>query len=162
MNKIQKSEIVNTLTEQFKSANAVVMCDYRGLTVGNLESLRKIAREKDTKVQVVKNTLATIALNNAGMSGIDIVDTNIFVWGEDAIAAAKTVVEFAKANDKFTLRTAYIDGQAADEAKVRTFATLPGREELLGMLASVWMGPVRNFTIGLDALKNKREEEAAA
>jgi len=79
MNKTQKSEIVNTLTEEFKSANAVVMCDYRGLTVGNLESLRKIAREKDTKVQVVKNTLATIALNNAGMSGIDIVDTNIFV-----------------------------------------------------------------------------------
>ncbi|MCX6072881.1 MAG: 50S ribosomal protein L10 [Campylobacterales bacterium] len=162
MNKTQKSEIVNTLTEAFKSANAVVMCDYRGLTVGNLESLRKIAREKDTKVQVVKNTLATIALNNAGMSGIDIVDTNIFIWGEDAIAAAKTVVEFAKANDKFSLRTAYIDGQAADEAKVRAFATLPGREELLGMLASVWMGPVRNFTIGLDALKRKREEEAAA
>jgi len=161
MNKTQKSEIVNALTEEFKSANAVVMCDYRGLTVSNLESLRKIARGKETKVQVVKNTLATIALNNAGMSGIDIVDTNIFVWGNDAIAAAKTVVEFAKENDKFTLRTAYIDGQAADEKKVRAFATLPGREELLGMLASVWMGPVRNFTIGLDALKRKREEEAA-
>lgn len=161
MNKTQKSEIVNTLTEEFKSANAVVMCDYRGLTVSNLESLRKIARGKETKVQVVKNTLATIALNNAGMTGIDIVDTNIFVWGNDAIAAAKTVVEFAKENDKFTLRTAYIDGQAADENKVRAFATLPGREELLGMLASVWMGPVRNFTIGLDALKRKREEEAA-
>ncbi|MDO9208994.1 MAG: 50S ribosomal protein L10 [Sulfuricurvum sp.] len=161
MTKTQKSEIVNLLTEEFKGAKAVVMCDYRGLTVSNLESLRKIAREKETKVQVVKNTLATIALNNAGMSGVNIVDTNIFVWGEDAIAAAKTVVEFAKGNDKFTLRTAYIDGEAADETKVRAFATLPGREELLGMLASVWMGPVRNFTIGLDALKRKREEEAA-
>jgi large subunit ribosomal protein L10 len=161
MNKTQKSEIVNTLTSEFSSAKAVIMCDYRGLTVSNLESLRKIARGKETKVQVVKNTLATIALNNAGMTGIDIVDTNIFVWGDDAIAAAKTVVEFAKENDKFTLRTAYIDGEAADEQKVRAFATLPGREELLGMLASVWMGPVRNFTIGIDALKRKREEEAA-
>jgi len=161
MNKTQKSEIVNTLTSEFKTAAAVVMCDYRGLTVSDLESLRSIARAKETKVQVVKNTLASIALANADMTGITISDTNIFVWGADSIAAAKTVVEFAKAKDKFVIRTAYIDGKAADESKVRTFATLPGREELLGMLASVWMGPVRNFTIGLDALKRKKEEEAA-
>lgn len=157
MNKTQKSEIVNALTQEFKSAAAVVMCDYRGLTVSDLEELRKIARAKEIKVQVVKNTLASIALANADMTGISIIDTNIFVWGEDSIAASKTVVEFAKANDKFSIRTAYIDGQAADEQKVRAFATLPGREELLGMLASVWMGPVRNFTIGLDALKRQKE-----
>ena len=157
MNKTQKSEIVNTLTQEFKAAAAVVICDYRGLTVSDLESLRKIARSKETKVQVVKNTLASISLANADMTGIAISDTNIFVWGEDSIAATKTVVEFAKAKDKFVIRMAYIDGQPADEAKVRTFATLPGREELLGMLASVWMGPVRNFTIGLDALKRQKE-----
>lgn len=160
MNKAQKSEIVNALTEEFKSSAAVIMCDYRGLTVAELEELRKGARAKDTKVQVVKNTLATIALTNAQMSGIEIKDTNIFVWGADAIAASKTAVDFAKSNDKFVIRTAYIDGEAADENKVRAFATLPGREELLGMLASVWMGPVRNFTIGLDALKRKIEEVA--
>lgn len=161
MTKTQKAQIVSALTEEFKTASSVVMCDYRGLAVSDLEALRKLAREKDTRVQVVKNTLATIALNNAQMSGVEIVDTNIFIWGNDAIAAAKTVVDFAKTNEKFTIRTAYIDGEVADEAKVRAFATLPGREELLGMLASVWMGPVRNFTIGLDALKRKREEEAA-
>jgi large subunit ribosomal protein L10 len=161
MNKSQKSEIVSALTNEFKSSAAVIMCDYRGLAVPELEALRKIAREKDSKVQVVKNTLATIALNNAEMSGIEIKDTNIFIWGADAIAASKTAVDFAKSNDKFVIRTAYIDGQAADEKKVQAFATLPGREELLGMLASVWMGPVRNFTIGLDALKRKKEENAA-
>lgn len=157
MNKTQKSEIVNALTSEFKTAAAVVMCDYRGLTVSDLEELRKIARGKETRVQVVKNTLASIALSNADMTGLAISDTNIFVWGEDSIAAAKTVVEFAKSKDKFVIRMAYIDGEAADEKKVRAFATLPGREELLGMLASVWMGPVRNFTIGLDALKRQKE-----
>ncbi|MDP2077271.1 MAG: 50S ribosomal protein L10 [Sulfuricurvum sp.] len=157
MNKTQKSEIVNALTSEFKTAAAVVMCDYRGLTVSDLEELRKIARGKETKVQVVKNTLASISLANADMTGLAISDTNIFVWGEDSIAAAKTVVEFAKAKDKFVIRMAYIDGEPADEKKVRAFATLPGREELLGMLASVWMGPVRNFTIGLDALKRQKE-----
>ncbi|MGD9970683.1 MAG: 50S ribosomal protein L10 [Sulfuricurvum sp.] len=158
MNKTQKAEIVNALTEEFKTANAVIMCDYRGLTVANLEALRRMARAKDAKVQVVKNTLATIALKNADMNGIDIKDTNIFVWAPDAIAASKVAADFAKDNEKFAIRTAYIDGEPADENKVRAFATLPGREELLGMLASVWMGPVRNFTIGLDALKRKKEE----
>lgn len=160
MTKTQKSDIVSALSEEFKSAKAVVMCDYRGFTVAQLEVLRKDARSKDSKVQVIKNTLATIALKNADMTGVEILDTNIFIWGEDAIAASKTAVEFNKANDKFVIRAAYIDGEPADEKKVRAFATLPGREELLGMLASVWMGPVRNFTIGLDALKRKKEEAA--
>lgn len=161
MTKTQKHEIVSGLSEEFKNSKAVLMCDYRGLSVGELEQLRIAAKAKDVSVQVIKNTLATIALANASMSGVEIVDTNIFVWGEDAIAASKVVADFAKANDKFVIRNGYIDGEAADEAKIRAFASLPGREELLGMLASVWMGPVRNFTIGLDALKRKKEEEAA-
>ncbi len=161
MTKSKKAEIIDQLSESFKTANAVVMCDYRGLTVVELEALRNAARTKDVKVQVVKNTLATIALSNANMTGVDIVDTNIFVWGDDAIAACKTVADFAKNNEKFTIRNAYIDSEAADAAKVQAFAKLPGREELLGMLASVWMGPIRNFTIGLNALKEKVEAQAS-
>ena len=161
MTRAQKQEIISGLTEEFKAANAVVMCDFKGLSVSALENLRKIAREKEVKVQVVKNTLATVALNNAEMTGVEIKDTNIFIWGEDAIAAAKTVSTFAKDNDVFTVRNAYIDGEPADAAKVEAFSKLPGREELLGMLASVWMGPIRNFTIGLNALKEKKEEESA-
>jgi large subunit ribosomal protein L10 len=161
MTRAQKQEIISGLTEEFKAANAVVMCDFKGLTVSALEELRKIAREKEVKVQVVKNTLATVALNNAEMTGVEIKDTNIFIWGEDAIAAAKTVSTFAKDNEIFTVRNAYIDGEPADAAKVEAFSKLPGREELLGMLASVWMGPIRNFTIGLNALKEKNEQESA-
>jgi large subunit ribosomal protein L10 len=161
MTRTKKAEIIDSLTNEFKAANAVVMCDYKGLTVSAIEGLRKIAREKEVKVQVVKNTLATIALNNADMTGVDIKDTNIFIWGEDAIAAAKTVAQFAKEEETFVIRNAYIDGEAADAAKVEAFSKLPGREELLGMLASVWMGPVRNFTIGLNALKEKNEAEAS-
>ena len=160
MNRTQKAEIIETLTAEFKNANCVVMCDYRGLNVPELEALRKIARAKETKVQVVKNTLATIALKNADMTGIEIKDTNIFIWGEDPVATAKTAADFAKSNDKFVIRTAYIDGEAADAAKVEAFSKLPGREELLGMLAATWMAPLTNFVFGLDALKKKREEEA--
>jgi len=161
MTKSQKAEIIDFLSAEFKAANCVVMCEYKGLSVSELENLRKLARGKDVKVRVVKNTLATIALSNASMTGVEVKDTNIFVWGEDAIATAKTVSEFAKTSDKFVVKSAYIDGEASDAAKVEAFSKLPGREELLGMLASVWMGPVRNFTIGLNALKEKKEAEAS-
>jgi len=161
MTKTQKADIIEVLTTEFKDAQAVVLCDYKGLSVSDLEELRSIARAKDAKVQVVKNTLATIALKNVDLTGIEIKDTNIFVWGEDSVATSKVVSEFAKKNETFVIKSAYIDREAADAAKVEAFAKLPGREELLGMLAATWMAPVANFTIGLEALRAKKEEEAA-
>jgi len=160
MTKTQKAEIIEVLSSEFKDAQSVIFCDYKGLSVSELEALRKIAREKEAKVQVVKNTLATIALKNADLTGLEIKDTNILVWGEDSVATSKVVSEFAKSNDKFVIKSAYVDREAADAAKVEAFAKLPGREELLAMLAATWMAPVTNFTIGLDALRQKREEEA--
>ncbi len=160
MLKAQKAEVIAKLTSSFENTTAVVICDYKGLGVSELEELRKAARTKDTSVQVVKNTLATIALNNAGMSGVEIKDTNIFLWSDDVIAASKIAADFAKKNDKFVIKAGYLDGEPADVAKIEAFAKLPGREELLGMLAATWMAPVANFTIGLDALRRKKEEEA--
>jgi len=161
MTKTQKAEIIEVLSNEFQTAQTVVLCDYKGLSVPDLESLRKIAREKEAKVQVVKNTLATIALEKADLTGIEIKDTNIFIWGEDSVATSKVVAEFAKKNELFVIKSAYVDREASDAAKVEAFAKLPGREELLGMLAATWMAPVANFTIGLNALKEKKEEEAA-
>ncbi|MEK6659951.1 MAG: 50S ribosomal protein L10 [Campylobacterota bacterium] len=158
MTKTQKAEIIEVLSSEFKDAQAVIFCDYKGLSVSNLEGLRKIARAKDAKVQVVKNTLATIALRNAGLEGVTIKDTNILVWGADSVATSKVVADFAKDNEKFVIKSAYVDREPADAARVDAFAKLPGREELLAMLAATWMAPVTCFTIGLDALRQKREE----
>ena len=155
MLKAKKAEVIENLASSLENATAVVVCDYKGLTVSNLEELRRSAKVKGTSVQVVKNTLATIALEKAGMTGLDLRDTNIFVWSDDVIAASKVASDFAKSNDKFVVKAGYLDKELADAAKINAFAKLPGREELLGMLASVWMGPIRNFTIGLDALKRQ-------
>ncbi|HUH43522.1 MAG TPA: 50S ribosomal protein L10 [Sulfurimonas sp.] len=158
MTKTQKAEIIEVLSNEFKDAQSVIFCDYKGLGVSKLESLRKMARAKDTKVQVVKNTLATIALSNASLTGVELKDTNILVWGADSVATSKVCADFAKENDKFVIKSAYVDREAADAAKVEAFAKLPGREELLAMLAATWMAPVACFTIGLDALRQKKEE----
>jgi large subunit ribosomal protein L10 len=158
MLKSKKVEVIAKLTASLENTTAVVICDYKGMGVSELEELRKAAKAKDTSVQVVKNTLATIALKNAGMSGVEIKDTNIFIWSDDVISASKTASDFAKKNEKFVIKSGYLDGTPADVAKIEAFAKLPGREELLGMLAATWMAPVANFTIGLDALRRKKEE----
>ena len=160
MTKTQKAEIIEVLSTEFKDAQAVIFCDYKGLSVGELEDLRKIARSKEAKVQVVKNTLATISLKNADLEGIELNDTNILVWGEDSVDTSKVVAEFAKDNEKFVIKSAYIDREVADTAKVEAFAKLPGRDELLGMLAATWMAPITNMAVGIDALRKKLEEEA--
>ena len=161
MTKTQKAEIIEVLSTEFKDAQAVVLCDYKGLSVSALEELRSIARAKDIKVQVVKNTLATIALKNVDVVGIEIKDTNIFVWGEDSVAASKVAVDFAKKHELFVIKSAYIDRESADTAKVEAFAKLPGRDELLGMLAATWMAPLTCIGFGLNALREKKEQVAA-
>ena len=162
MLKSKKAEVIADLTDSFANTTAVVICDYKGLTVDKLEELRKAARAKDTSVQVVKNTLATIALNNAGMSGIEIKDTNIFIWSDDVISAAKISADFAKNNEQFVIKAGYLDKETADIAKIEAFAKLPGREELLGMLLNVWQAPIRMFVTGMDNLAQKNADETAA
>jgi large subunit ribosomal protein L10 len=155
----KKEEIVESLTSEFAEAGAIVACNYTGLSVQELEELRKSAREKGVKVQVVKNTLAKLAFERNGFEVLNLSGMNIFLWSEDTINAPKVAYNFAKDNKKLEIKAGYLSKEIADIAKIEAFAKLPGREELLGMLAAVWMAPIRNFTIGLNALKEKKEEE---
>jgi large subunit ribosomal protein L10 len=162
MTRNEKNEIVENLSNEFKGSGAIVVANYKGSSHKSLEDLRNRAREAEVKVQVAKNTLVNIALKGAELPELDLKEESILVWAEDQIAACKVADKFASDNkDTFVIKSGIIEGEVADIAKINAFAKLPGREELLGMLASVWMGPVRNFTIGLDALRTKKEEEAA-
>ncbi len=162
MNKQQKSEIIDFLSAEFKESQAIVVCDYKGLTHKELETLRNDAKENGTKVQVAKNSLVTIAVKGAELGDVELNGTNIFLWSEDQISACKVADKFAIANkNKFEIKSGIIEGKIADLATVNAFAKLPSRDELLGMLAATWMAPLTNFTIGLDALRKKKEEEAA-
>jgi large subunit ribosomal protein L10 len=158
LTKTKKQEIVTDLTAEFKKAEAIIVCDYKTHTVAQLETLRGLALENGVTVQVAKNSLSAIALKNAGKDGLKYLNMNIFIWGEDQINTAKTVSNFAQTSKKFIVNAAYIDGKVSDAATVEAFAKLPNREELLGMLASVWMAPVRNFAVGLDQLRQQKEE----
>jgi len=161
MTKTEKVELVAQMTEAFTDTAAIIVCDYKGMTVEKLEAVRNLARENDAEVKVVKNTLAAIALKNAGQEELEFVNTNIVIWSNDQIAACK-VADKAAADNKeiFTIKTGLLEGKVVDLATINAMAKLPGRDELIGMLLNVWNAPVQNFTIGLSALATKKEEEA--
>jgi len=161
MTRTEKEAIVSELSTAFANQGAVIVCDYKGMTVQALEGVRKLAKENDVHVRVVKNTLAKIALKNAECEEMELVDNNIFIWGEDQIATCKVADKSAQANkDNFSIKTGLIESKVADLATIEAMAKLPGRDELLGMLLNVWNAPIQNFTIGLQALADKLEEEA--
>lgn len=159
MTRAEKTQIIESLTSEFKSSNAIAVCDYKGLSVRQFEALRKVARENGVKVQVVKNTLAGIALENAGAQGLELKETNVFVWSEDQISLSKTIVKFAEgSNGKFTVKFGHYEGSVVDASHIEAVSKLPSRDELIGMLLSVWMAPARYFVTGLDNLRKQKEE----
>jgi len=161
MTRAQKEQLVAELTTAFSESNAIVVCDYKGTKCQELEHVRHIARENGAHVRVVKNTLAMLALKNAGIEGLELKDTNLLVWGEDQISTCKVADKAASEYKKtFSIKAGALEGKAVDIATIEAMAKLPSRDELIGMLLNVWQAPIRNFTIGLDALRKKREEEA--
>ena len=161
MTRAEKEQLVADLTTAFSESNAVVICDYKGTKCQELESVRALASENDAHVKVVKNTLAMIALKNAGIEGLELKDTNLVVWGEDQISTCKVADKAAtEFKNTFALKAGALEGKTVDLDTIMAMAKLPSRDELIGMLLNVWQAPVRNFTIGLDALRQKKEEEA--
>lgn len=157
----EKAKLVSELQEEFSSSESIVVCDFKGLSVKQLELLRVSAKEKEVNVQVIKNTLAKVALKKAGIEALDFRDTNIFVWGKDQLAVTKVVAKFEETNNLFKIKTAYIENEVASVEKVVALSKMPSRDELIAMLLQVWNAPLQNFVIGLNALKEKKAQESA-
>ncbi|WP_104760766.1 50S ribosomal protein L10 [Helicobacter cetorum] len=159
MQKQHKIELVASLKAEFSNAQALLVCDYKGLSVSKLEVLRNKARVQGIKVQVIKNTLAHIAMKEAGCAHLDLKETNVFLWGDDQIALAKLVFAFQKEyKDHFALKAGLFDKESVSVSHVEAVSKLPSKEELMGMLLSVWTAPTRYFVTGLDNLRKAKEE----
>jgi len=165
-----KETTVAELTELFRSSNAVVLTEYRGLTVAQLKQLRGNIRE-DASYAVVKNTLTQIAAKEAGVTGIDehLVGPSAiaFVHG-DTVAVAKALRDFAKANPLLVIKGGYFDGAPLTAAEVGKLADLETREVLLAKLAGAFKAslfgaaylfnaPLSKAVRTVDALREKQE-----
>ncbi len=161
MTRTEKEQLVAEMTADFKEAGAIIVCDYKGMTVPDLESVRAEAKAENNSVRVIKNTLASIALKNAGCEELALSETNLVIWGETQVLPCKIADNAATAfKDKFSIKTGLLEGKVADIETINAMAKLPTRDELIGMLLNVWNAPVQNFTIGLQALADKKDAEA--
>ena len=170
-----KAAAVAELTERFRTANAVVLTEYRGLSVAQLKTLRR-ALGGNATYAVVKNTLSAIAAREAGVEGFDAQLTGpsaiAFVTG-DPVAVAKSLRDFAKANHQLVVKGGVLDGRLVTAADISTLADLESREVLLAKAAGAMKAKLYQaaymFTAKtgeavrtIDALREKRATEQAA
>lgn len=160
-----KKEVVSEITDKLQRSVAAVVVDYRGLKVEDVTQLRKECREKGLEYKVYKNTLARMAAENAGMEDLvkELVGPNAILFSyEDPVAAAKLASEFAKKNKNLELKVGVVEGVFYDEDKLKEFASIPSREELIAKLLGSLKAPVSNFAYLLQAIADKKAAEGEA
>jgi large subunit ribosomal protein L10 len=167
-----KAAAVAELTDHFRSANATVLTEYRGLTVAQITNLRR-SLGRETRYAVAKNTLAKRAATQAGIDGLDGLFTGptalAFVSG-DPVEAAKGLRDFAKAHPALVIKGGVFEGKPISAAEVNRLADLESREVLLAKLAGamkanltkaavLFQAPLSKVARTVAALQDKRASE---
>ena len=153
MARADKQAAVAEIVEAFNESAGAVLTDYRGLTVKELQELRR-SLGANADYAVVKNTLAKIAANEVGIDGFDDLLTGptaiAFING-DVVEAAKGLRDFAKANPALVIKGGILDGQPLDAKEIAKLASLESREVLLGKLAGAMLASLSQAVYLLNA-----------
>lgn len=164
LNRNEKQDVVTDVAAQAARSQTLAMAEYRGLTVENLNVLRRQAREKGVYLHVLKNTLARRAVAGTPfeIAAEKMVGPLIYGFSEDAVAAAKVVADFAKTNDKLVIKAGAYAGKALDADAVKALASIPTKEVLLSQLLGLMQSPVSRMARVLAAVAEKRGGPADA
>lgn len=173
----QKEDILKDLVEQFKESKSVILTDYRGLTVKDIQDLRKQLKEAGSKMKVAKKTLMKLALKENGYEDIptEILEgpVSMVFSQEDEVSGAKTLYNFSKSNDNLKLLGGFMEGEVLEEERVVELAKIPGKEELYAKLVGSMQSPVygthgvfsgllRSLVCVMSAIKDEREKSEGA
>ena len=154
ISRAQKEKMVVDYVDKMSRSQALILTDYRGLTVANISDLRQRLREVDGVFQVVKNTLFTRALEDAGLpipSDYMAGPLAVAYCLGDAPPAAKVLMGFAKETDLLTVRGAILGSSLLDGDGVKGLADLPPREVLLAQLLGVVQSPMSSLVSTIQA-----------
>ncbi len=160
-----KANTIDELSEQISNAKLIVLTDYRGLRVSDLQELRINLRKSGGEIRVAKNTLTRIAAENAGITGLDSYLEGPLALGianDDIVGFSKTLSDFARTSRVLTIRGGVLDNNFISAEQVEAISTLPSKEvlqaKLLGLLQSpmartvgVLSGPSRSVAYLLQA-----------
>lgn len=175
MSRSDKAAAIAELSEKFRSSNAAVLTEYRGLTVKQLTELRSNLRGNATYA-VVKNTLTELAAKDAGVDAFDgqLAGPSAIAFVEgDPVTVAKSLRDFAKANPLLVIKAGVLDGKALTPEEITKLADLESREVLLAKLAGAMKGslnkaaylfaaPLAQTARVVDALRQKVEAQGPA
>ncbi|MGF1670956.1 MAG: 50S ribosomal protein L10 [Balneolaceae bacterium] len=151
----QKKEVVEEITEQLKSANALYITNYKGMSVPEINKLRGKFREGDIQFKVFKNTMMKRAMENVG--GYEnlypyLAEQNGFAFVDEELSGpAKVLKDFSKEHNKPQFKAALIDGDFYSEDKLDMLAAMKSKKEVIGDIAGLLLSPVSNIISGLQA-----------
>ncbi|MGE3797266.1 MAG: 50S ribosomal protein L10 [Thermomicrobiales bacterium] len=171
----KKAGTIEELAAQMSGANLVVLTDYRGLKVGDLQGLRAALRAFDGEFRIAKNTLTRIAAEQAGIEGLDPVLEGPLALGianGDIVGFAKTINDFVRTSRILTIKGGVLDKKYISPAQVEGISSLASKEvlqaQLLGMLkapqrnlVSVLSGPARSVAYVLNARAEQLGDSSA-
>jgi large subunit ribosomal protein L10 len=172
----EKVAEVERLSERLSAASAVLLTEYRGLTVSQQQTLRRALRESGAEINVVKCTLARRAAEKAGQADlIPLLEGPVALvfCEEDVAQAAKALTTSAKDMEALVVKGGLLEGSILDSAQTKALADLPSRPEMLSLLAGLFeapaqqvaslvAAPLRDVANLLDALEQKKSEGEAA
>ena len=160
----EKKPVVDEISTHLKDAKSVVLVDYRGLTVEQDTQLRKQLREAGVSYKVYKNTMMRFAFKGTDYEPLDPYLNGpsgcAIVGGDDPIAPARIMCDFAKKADKLEIKGGVVEGKLYDADGIKSLSTIPSREVLLSKLLGSLQAPVTNFARVIKQIAEKNEEVA--
>ncbi len=161
----QKKTIVAEVEDVAKSAQSAIAAEYRGLSVGEMTKLRAEARNAGVYLRVVKNSLARRALESTGYSCMSesLIGPLVLLFSnEDPASGARIVRDFAKDHDKLVVKVIALNGKLLSTGGLESLASMPTRDQAIGMLMSVMKAPIEKFVRTLAEPNNKLVRTIAA
>jgi large subunit ribosomal protein L10 len=161
-----KKAAVTELNEVFKTSNVVVVAHYAGLTVSQMQNLRKQARAGGVSVKVAKNRLAKIALEGTDVASVGplLKGPTVIAYSGDPVAAPKVASDFAKAHEKFVILGGAMGTTSLNPDGVKALAALPSLDELRAKIVGLLVAPATKIAqvVNAPAAKLARVVQAYA
>lgn len=155
---LAKQEVVKEIVDKAKTSGGIVVCEYRGLTVDEIQQLRRALRAEKASLNVYKNSLVERAADELGYADFKSLLTgpNAIVFSEEVGSGAKVLAKYAKRFDSLSIKGGLFEGKTVDKAGVLEISKLPSREGLISMLLSCLQAPVRQFACTVKAVADAK------
>ena len=153
-----KSETVKEISEKAKKSQTIIVCEYRGLTVAQIQEVRRALRKEKAEMNVYKNSLVERAVDELGYNDLNAIlsGPNAIVFSEDVIAGAKVIAKYAKRHrDVLVVKGGIVEGKFVDAKGIIEVSKLPGKEGLISMFLSCLQAPIRSFACAVKAVADK-------